>query len=34
MTTIAWIMLSVVWALVGGFTIFLVAKVLSTPPKE
>lgn len=34
MTTVAWIMLLVVWALVGGFTIFLVAKVLMTPPKD
>lgn len=34
MTTGAWIMLIVVWALVGGFAIFLVAKVLATPPKD
>lgn len=34
MTTSAWIMLAVVWTLVGGLAIFLVGKVLQTPPKE
>jgi hypothetical protein len=33
-TSNAWIMLLVVWGLVGGFTLWLVAKVLATPPKD
>jgi len=33
-TTNAWILLLVVWGLVGGFAIYLVAKVLRTPPKD
>lgn len=33
MTTSAWIMLLTTWSLVGGLTLFLVAKVLRTPPR-
>ena len=34
MTTNAWIMLICTWSLVGGLTVFLVRKVLTTPPRE
>lgn len=34
MTTIAWIMLIATWTIVGGLTVFLVARVLNTPPRE
>lgn len=34
MTTSAWIMLTIVWALVAGLAFFLVGKVLRTPPKD
>jgi hypothetical protein len=33
-TTNAWIMLIATWAVVGGLTVFLVARVLGTPPRE
>lgn len=33
MTTNAWIMMLSTWALVGGLAVFLVAKVLRTPPR-
>lgn len=34
MTSSAWIMLGIVWTLVAGLAIFLVGKVLTTPPKD
>ena len=34
MTTGAWIMLLVTWSIVAGVSIFLVARVLSTPPRD
>ena len=34
MTTEAWIMLIVTWLAVGGFSIYLVVKVLRTPPRD
>jgi hypothetical protein len=34
MTTGAWIMLISTWLVVGGFSIYLVAKVLTTPPRD
>ena len=34
MTTGAWIMLAIVWSLVAGLSLFLVGKVLRTPPKD
>ena len=34
MTSGAWIMLGIVWTLVAVLTIFLVGKVLGTPPKD
>ncbi len=34
MTTSAWIMLIITWLVVGGFSIYLVAKVLTTPPRD
>jgi hypothetical protein len=32
-TTSAWIMMLVTWALVGGLAVFLIARVLRTPPR-
>lgn len=34
MTTSAWIMLVCTWALVAGLSVFLVGRVLKTPPKD
>jgi hypothetical protein len=34
MTTGAWIMLTLTWAVVGGASIWLVYKVLTTPPRH
>jgi len=34
MTTEAWIMLITTWLVVGGFAIYLVVKVLRTPPRD
>lgn len=34
MTTSAWIMLISTWTVVAGLAIFLVLKVLSTPPRD
>lgn len=34
MTNGAWIMLGIVWTLVATLTVFLVGKVLRTPPKD
>jgi hypothetical protein len=33
-TTNAWIMLIATWAIVGGLMVFLIARVLGTPPRE
>jgi hypothetical protein len=32
-STSAWMMLSCTWLLVGSMTIYLIAKVLRTPPR-
>jgi len=34
MTTEAWIMLTTTWLVVGGVAIYLVLKVLRTPPRD
>lgn len=34
MTTEAWILLLTVWSLVGGLSVYLVTKVLRTPPRD
>lgn len=34
MTVSAWIMLIATWSVVAGVSIFLVLKVLSTPPRD
>lgn len=34
MTTSAWIMLLSTWTVVAGFSFYLVAKVLRTPPRD
>lgn len=34
MTTSAWILLLTTWSLVAGLSIFLVYKVLTTPPRD
>lgn len=34
MTTSAWVLLIVVWAIVAGFSVYLIARVLTTPPKD
>ncbi len=34
MTSSAWIMLIVTWTVVGGLAIYLVYRVLSTPPRD
>jgi len=34
MTTSAWIMLISTWSVVAGISLFLVFKVLTTPPRE
>lgn len=33
MTTSAWILMITVWSLVAGLSVFLVIKVLRTPPR-
>lgn len=33
MTTGAWIMLLLTWSVVAGVSIYLVARVLATPPR-
>ena len=34
MTLSAWIMLIATWSVVAGVSLFLVLKVLSTPPRD
>ncbi len=34
MTSSAWIMLALTWTAVGGTAIFLVYKVMTTPPRN
>lgn len=34
MTTSAWILLITTWSLVAGFSVYLVLKVLRTPPRD
>lgn len=34
MTTSAWILMLTTWLLVAGFSVFLIARVLRTPPKD
>lgn len=34
MTVSAWIMLITTWSVVAGLALFLVLKVLSTPPRD
>lgn len=34
MTASAWILLLCTWTIVAGFSVFLVAKVLRTPPRD
>lgn len=34
MTVSAWIMLIATWSVVAGMSLFLVLKVLSTPPRD
>ncbi len=34
MTTSAWILLLTTWSLVAGFSVYLVIKVLTTPPRD
>jgi hypothetical protein len=33
-TTSAWILLITTWSIVGGFSVYLVARVLRTPPRD
>lgn len=34
MTPSAWILLLSTWTIVAGFSVFLILKVLTTPPKD
>jgi hypothetical protein len=33
-TTSAWILMLVTWSIVAGFSVFLITRVLRTPPRD